>query len=438
MEEECRKTPSMREGDITAPRTDPTSVPLPVFGDQLPEMTGPYRARNRRLVAVLRALDLLGHVLPKWRRALPRDRPLRVLVANWGHLGDVITVLPLLKFIEQHPNVGQLGILIGNWSRNALETSDIRARLHTIDHWALDRSGASRLTKIRRYWSQAGSLVRELRSCRYDVSIDTFSTFPVTHGLTWAARIPLRIGFTSAGLGTWLTCPTSWLPIDVRLIDQQVRLLAPLFGPDSPTTLAASYPGFRPVALAANLGLRGKGHVILHMGAGDPTKEWMAEKWAWVAHELRSNGFEVVATGTSGIEAQLAENIANKAGINNLAGRLGWAELVTLLSRAAAVVTVDTVMGHLAACFEIPTVVLTNGRLRPSFWRPNHPRAIPISYPVGCAPCNRTHGCAAMACIRLIEASDVVACLRRLLQDANLKAQDRGQSDSEPSLGYQI
>ena len=427
----------MRECDMTASRSDPASAPLPAFGDPLPEMTGPYRARNPRLVAMFRTLDLFGHILPKWRRALPTDRPLRVLVANWGHLGDVITVLPLLKFIEQHPNVGELGILIGSWSRNALETSDIRARLHTIDHWALDRGGRSRLTKIRRYGSQAGSLVRELRGRRYDVSIDTFSTFPVTHGLTWGARIPLRIGFNSAGLGTLLTHPTSWLPIDVRLIDQQLRLLTPLFGPDTPKTLPASYPGFQPVALPPSLGLRGNGHVILHMGSGDPTKEWVPEKWIWLARELRSQGFDVVATGTPGVEAELAENVATAAGINNLAGRLGWAEIVTLITRAAAVVTVDTVMGHLAACFEIPTVVLTNGRLRQSFWRPNHPHVIPITYPVACAPCNRTHGCVPMACIRFIEAKDVIACLRRLLQEARLEAPDCGrQIDSERSLGY--
>ena len=95
----------MRECDMTASRSDPASAPLAAFGEPLPEMTGPYRARNPRLVAMFRTLDLFGHILPKWRRALPTDRPLRVLVANWGHIGDVITVLPLLKFIEHHPNV---------------------------------------------------------------------------------------------------------------------------------------------------------------------------------------------------------------------------------------------------------------------------------------------------------------------------------------------
>ena len=76
------------------------------------------------------------------------------------------------------------------------------------------------------------------------------------------------------------------------------------------------------------------------MGSGDPTKEWLPEKWIWLARELRSQGFDVVATGTPGVETELAENVATAAGINNLAGRLGWAELVTLITRAAAVGTV--------------------------------------------------------------------------------------------------
>ena len=37
--------------------------------------------------------------------------------------------------------LGEPGILIGSWSRNALETSGTfgRASHATIDHWALDR-----------------------------------------------------------------------------------------------------------------------------------------------------------------------------------------------------------------------------------------------------------------------------------------------------------
>ena len=70
------------------------------FATQLREMSGPYRARNPSLVGSLYASDGVARLLPKRGQAISRDRPLRVLVANWGHLGDVVIILPLLRFLE--------------------------------------------------------------------------------------------------------------------------------------------------------------------------------------------------------------------------------------------------------------------------------------------------------------------------------------------------
>ena len=125
-------------------------------------MTGPYNARNPLLVGALYTADALACLLPKRHRMIEEDRPLRVLVANWGHLGDVVTILPLLKFLEHHPQVQELGVLIGSWSRSVLKSSDIAARIHVIDHWDLDRSNKSKSRKITQYLLRRISLVHEL------------------------------------------------------------------------------------------------------------------------------------------------------------------------------------------------------------------------------------------------------------------------------------
>jgi ADP-heptose:LPS heptosyltransferase len=381
-------------------------------------MTGRYRARSIPLVTAMRGLDLVGRIIPNWSRPPPKDRPLKVLVANWGHLGDVVALLPLLKFLEQSDTVGELGVLIGSWSQQVLQTTDLKARLHVIDHWALDRKPVGRSAKIKRYAAHAGALVKELSDLAYDVSIDTFSTFPATHGLTWRARIPMRVGFDSAGCGTWLTHPVPWIPIDALMIEQQLRLLAPVFGADAPPSLPATYPGFRPSALPADLGVSDGGHIILHMGSGASSRDWDVDKWIWLANQLRQSGLDVVATGGPGREAELARTVASRTGVTSLAGRLSWAQLVTVVARAKAIVSVDTVIGHLAAAFDIPTVVLTAGRQRLANWRPNSDRAWPMTHPVACAPCFRTDGCQAMACIRLIDQADVLTTLQRLLGNA--------------------
>ena len=182
----------------------------PSFGRKLREMTGPYRARHPLLVSALYATDALCRLLPRRQQEISQDRPLRVLVVNWGHFGDVVTILPLLKFLQQHPRVRTLGVLVGSWSRPVLESSDIAATIHVIDHWALDRSSRSILRKLTRYLAQRHSLVSELKQANYDVSIDTFVNVPPAHGITWSASIPRRVGFNSAGLGPLLTDPFDW------------------------------------------------------------------------------------------------------------------------------------------------------------------------------------------------------------------------------------
>ncbi|MDR3424006.1 MAG: glycosyltransferase family 9 protein [Alphaproteobacteria bacterium] len=392
--------------------------PLPVFGEKLREMTGPYRARNPRLVALLRLSDALGRILRKRAGATASpERPMKILLANWGHLGDVVAILPLLNFIEQNPAVLEVSVLIGSWSRGVLEASGSRARIFTIDHPLLDRRPVGRGKKIWNYLKSIPPLVRDLRRAGYTVSVDGFSTFPATHALTWMAGIPCRIGFTSAGFGASLTHPVLWQPADISVADQQLRLLEPLFGKERPTALPALYPGFRPVALPA-FGVDAGAYVVLHRGAGDPMRSWPESEWIELARALRDKGFQIVLSGASEAEVLAAQAIADQTGAVNAAGRLSWPQFVTLVSKAKAVIAIDTVIGHVAACFAIPTVVLTAGRQRLAFWKPNNPRALALTYPVGCYPCNRTNGCPQMACLRRIGHRDVLSAFHEATKSA--------------------
>lgn len=394
------------------------------FGRKRREMIGPYRARNPLLIVALYTADAIASLLPRRREEIRADRPLRVLVANWGHLGDVITILPLLKFLELHPRVEELGVLIGSWSRSVLETSDIAARIHVIDHWHLDRSSRPIFHKIAQYLAGRRSLVRDLSQIRYDMSIDTYASIPSSHGITWSAAIPRRVGFTSGGLGPCLTDPFDWIPNDKSMLDHQLELLKPLLGNVYPEHLPASYSGFKPASLEDPLGTVEKSYVVLHMGSSN-IRGWVPEKWLLLAAALKDQGYDLVATGGPGEEMDAARILSEKIQVRDLTGRLSWKQFVATVANATAVATIDSVAGHVAACFSVPTVVLTAGRQRISLWAPNNSNAIVLTHPVSCAPCSRTKGCAAMACVRQIEVQDVLSSLQqvmnsRLSSSANL------------------
>ena len=273
------------------------------FGRKLREMTGPYRARNPLLVASLYTADAFARLLSKPEKKIRDDRPLRILVANWGHLGDVVSILPLLKFLEDHPRVQDLGVLIGSWSRPVLEASDIAARIHLIDHWALDRSDRTKWDKITRYLAQRHFVIQELRQAKYDLSIDTFASFPSSHSITWGASIPRRVGFTSAGLGPLLTDPFDWSPDNRFMLDHQLELLQPLLGSLCPKTLPASYPGFASSVPPQGPDLGSCPYIVIHMGPQN-IRGWIFEKWISLAAALKRQGYELVATGGLGSELE--------------------------------------------------------------------------------------------------------------------------------------
>ena len=385
------------------------------FGSKLREMTGPYRARNPLLVGALFAADAIASLFPKRAREVETDRKLQILVANWGHLGDVVTILPLLKFLERHSRVQELGVLIGSWSRCVMEASDIAAKIHVIDHWALDRSNKSRAAKITQYIARRTSLIEELRRCSYDVSIDTFASFPSAHGIPWNASVPRRVGFKSGGLGPFLTDQFDWIPDDRPMLDHQLDLLKPLLGEGYPHSLPATYPGFNSPAPEDLFGFAGRPYMVIHMGPQN-VRGWIPEKWISLAAALRDQGYRLVATGGSGTEMEAARGLSEKIQVRDLTGRLSWTQFVATVANATAVVTVDSVAGHIAACFGVPAVILTAGRQKITLWRPNHSAAIVLTHPIGCAPCNRSNGCAAMACVRDIDVRDVLSSLEHAIR----------------------
>ena len=225
---------------------------LPCYGEPLRAMTGKYRARNPGLVAALTFLDLLGRFHPRRRGRLPDGRPLRVLIANWAHLGDVVAMLPLLQFLAGQSRIGEIGVLVGSWSRCIVSDLPFVDKIHCLDHFLLDRGPGGRAEKIRNYFARQRMVVNEIRNSHYDVSIDLFTVFPPTHRLLWKAGIPTRIGFSCTGLGSYLTHPVEWPTDDEYVLTKQLRLLQPIFGADAPKTLPAVYPGFVPSPLADN------------------------------------------------------------------------------------------------------------------------------------------------------------------------------------------
>jgi ADP-heptose:LPS heptosyltransferase len=284
---------------------------FPRYGKALRAMTGKYRARNPALVATLTVLDLLGKLHPNRKGELPAHRPIRVLVANWAHMGDVVVTLPLLKLLGDHPRIERIGVLVGSWSQCVVSTQPFVDKIHCLDHFLLDRRAGSRAGKMRHYFACQRQAADEIKKAEYDVSIDLFSVFPSTHRLMWKAGIPVRIGFASSGLGTYLTHALNWPNDDEYILTKQLRLLEPLLGNETPKTLPATYPGFqRAKSSDGPLGQDDK-YVLMHMGSGD-FRSWPLANWLELGNALKARGCKLLFTGAKGVEQQFGRKMPGR------------------------------------------------------------------------------------------------------------------------------
>ncbi len=134
-------------------------------------------------------------------------------------------------------------------------------------------------------------------------------------------------------------------------------------------------------ALRAAHGIAGD-YVLIHPGTARLEKFWRPERWAEVIlHIERQLGLRCVLTGGFGAEEKV--HLAAIAGALpappvDLSGKLDLLGLAAMVSDARLVLSVDTVVVHLAAAFQRPQVALF-GPTNPFHWRPRHPQAAVFS-----------------------------------------------------------
>lgn len=125
------------------------------------------------------------------------------------------------------------------------------------------------------------------------------------------------------------------------------------------------------------------GAVVLHPGAGAPSRCWPVERYAAVAEALRTRGRRVVVTGGAD-EADLVARLAKRADLPDtdvFGGGLPHDRLSALVADARAVVSGDTGIAHLAVAHATPSVTLF-GPVPPSRWGPPpHPRHRALWHP---------------------------------------------------------
>ncbi len=162
--------------------------------------------------------------------------------------------------------------------------------------------------------------------------------------------------------------------------------------------------------------------VCVHPGAGSPTRQWPADRFAALIDLLvAKHGVRIVLIG-SGDEWALADailaEVADRSAVRSLIGEVALPDLPELIGACALFVGNNSGPQHMAASLGVPTVGIHSGVVDAAEWAPLGPLAVAVRRDMACSPCylHRVQDCArGLACLTGLEPAVVLAACSRFL-----------------------
>ncbi len=378
-------------------------------------LKGIYLVQNRAANYLLRCLDRLLALFFSPRAEPLASFPGKLLISNLAHMGDVVQMTALLAALKKvHPDL-KIGVVVGSWSLPIVKDHPCIDSLFLVDHWKLNRSSLPRWKKIVHYYATKKKALAQIRREGFEAALDTYLFFPNAIPLFWQARIPVRIGYSSGGFGPLLTHPVAWKASGKHQIFSYLPLLEQLNG-SSEVYSALLRPCLPPLKTDSaqtltKYGLEAKKYWVVHMGTGNPIKEWPLSKWEALVKGME--GQKVVFTGRGEREKRNADRVTSPsvAGVN-LVDSLEWEEFLQVIKHAQCLIGCDSLAGHLAACFQTPSYLIYSGMTPLEEWAPFGNSSTLLTHPVPCSPCYRATGCKGMDCVRELSVETVLSRLR--------------------------
>jgi len=236
----------------------------------------------------------------------------------------------------------------------------------------------------------------------------------------YLARIPERIGLFGEACAVVLSDIRFGRGRLPRMVDECASLALPK-GSDIPSKWPVpelKVPASQIAAWKNARGVSGRPAVALAPGAVGPAKRWPAASYAALARRLLAEGLAVWIVGGPA-EKPLAQTIAAGTDARDLTGT-DLREAILALGAAAAAVSNDSGLVHVAAALGTPTIGIF-GPTSPWHWAPLNPLAATIqaNTELACRPCHKpVCRLGHHRCMTEIGADEVFAATRRALAGA--------------------
>lgn len=306
---------------------------------------------------------------------------MRILIIGPAWVGDMVLAQSLFKVLKQHHRESRIDVLAPAW------TAPLLAHMPEVDEAVPLPFKHGELMLGERV-----RIGRRLRAQNYDQAIVLPNSLK-SSVVPMMARVPRRTGFRGEWRYGFLN--------DVRRLDRDKlprtvdRFVALGLEPDEalPAEIPAPRLMVKPAdvdAALTRLGVAAPTRPILGLCPGaeyGPAKRWPADYFGDVARARLAAGWDVWLFG-SDRDAPITRQINRLTDrrCQDLAGHTTLGEAIDLLSLAAAVVSNDSGLMHVAAALGRPLVAIF-GSSDPSHTPPLGARAEIIYLGLSCSPC---------------------------------------------------
>jgi len=335
--------------------------------------------------------------------------PTRILIVAPSWVGDTVMAQPLFMRLKERDPAATIDAFAPAW------VAPILRRMPEVSE-VITNSFAHGELKLRVRWKLARALAKR-RYARVIVLPNSLKSAL----MPFFAGIPRRSGFVGEMRYGLLN--------DARRLDAQayplmVERFALLAGEaGDPLPRPVPHPRLRVddahrAAVLSRLDIDDRRPAVALCPGAEygPAKRWPESHFAELARRLAERGYAVWLVGSPKDRA-IGEAIAARSGgaARNLCGQTSLDEAVDLLASAAAVVTNDSGLMHVAAALDKPLVAIY-GSSSPGFTPPLSATASIMSLNLPCSPCfKRECPLGHLDCLRKLTAESVMTALESLL-----------------------
>lgn len=344
--------------------------------------------RKKLVRRLFQTLDILlrSFSLPK-KVPLPL-KPRRILVSHLGGIGDVVMAGRVITSLRVRYPEAEIGFLFSSLSQALVPHLPFISFFHQLNHFYPG-------WKIVDFWRSYRKALKETRALSYDLALDLQPFFPNALPFLHRAKIPIRIGYGTAGFSSLLTHQLEGeLDGGKYLKDLHFQNLKKI----GLELIEKSWPLAADQSISSSIPSR---YFVIHMCSSRKEKDWVRALWIKVIQLLQQNGETVVLTGRGNKDHEECTAVAEATSCLNLCNQLNLLEFAALLRNAAQLITVDSAAVHLAALYKTQTIVLYSGVNDPRLWIPSENCCI-LYKEMACFPCLNQRGCAAMSCMKEI------------------------------------